>query len=77
MYGDYLIAATLASLLCGRTDLTTLDDQALDFDLDFEGENGMPLAKERAADCAVQLDGQKTEVIRALISNRLGGVIHG
>ena len=77
VYGDYLIAATLASLLCGRTDLTTLDDQAIDFDLDFEGENGMPLAKECAADCAVQLDGQKTEVIRALISNRLGGVIHG
>ena len=76
VYGDYLIAATLAALLCHTTDLSALDDQAIDFDLDFEGENGMSLAKERAADCVIQLDPQKTAVIRSMISNRLGGDNH-
>lgn len=75
-YGDYLIAATLAALLCHTTDLSALDDQAIDFDLDFEGENGMPLAKEQAEDCAVQLNPEKTAVIRSMISNRLGGDNH-
>ena len=65
-YGDYLIAATLAAL----------DDQAIDFDLDFEGEDGLPLARERAEDCIVQLDSEKTAVIRSLISHRIGGVFH-
>ena len=72
-YGDYLIAATLAALLCGTNDLSALDDQAIDFALDFEGEDGMPLAKECAAECAVQLDAEKASVIRSLISQRLKG----
>ena len=76
VYGDYLIAAVLASLLCHTTDLKRLDDQAIDFDLDFEGEDGMPLAKERAADCVVQLDPEKTAVIRSIIIRRLGGGNH-
>ena len=76
VYGDYLIAAVLAALLCHTTDLKRLDDQAIDFDLDFEGEGGMPLAKERAADCVVQLDPEKTAVIRSIIIRRLGGGDH-
>ena len=76
VYGDYLIAAVLAALLCHTTDLKRLDDQAIDFDLDFEGEGGMPLAKERAADCVVQLDPEKTAVIRSMIIRRLGGGNH-
>ena len=72
-YGDYLIAATLAARLCGTNDLSALDDQAIDFDLDFEGEDGMPLAKECAADCVVHLEAEKTSVIRSLISQRLRG----
>ena len=75
-YGDYLIAAALAGLLCKETDLSVLDDQAIDFDLDFEGENGMPLARERAADCAVQLDPEKTRIIRSFVSQCLGGILN-
>ena len=67
VYGDYLIAATLAALLCHANDLSQLNEQAIDFDLDFEGENGLPLAKERATDCIVQLDPEKTAVIRSMI----------
>ena len=73
VYGDYLIAATLAALLCHANDLSQLNEQAIDFDLDFEGENGLPLAKERATDCIVQLDPEKTAVIRSMIISRLGG----
>ena len=73
VYGDYLIAATLAALLCHANDLSQLNEQAIDFDLDFEGENGLPLAKERATDCIVQLDPEKTAVIRSMIMSRLGG----
>ena len=76
VYGDYLIAATLAALLCHANDLSQLNEQAIDFDLDFEGENGLPLAKERATDCVVQLDPEKTAVIRSMIMSRLGGGDH-
>lgn len=72
-YGDYLIAATLAALLCGIKDLSALDNQAIDFDLDFEGEDGMPLAKERAEECAVQLDAEKTSVMCSLIAQGFRG----
>ena len=75
-YGDYLIAAVLAGLLCKETDLSVLDDQAIDFDLDFEGENGMPLARERASDCVVQLDPEKTRIIRSFVSQCLGGILN-
>ena len=71
-YGDYLIAAVLSSLLCKTTDLSALDDQAIDFDLDFEGENGMPLAKERASDCVVQLAPEKTAVLRSMAAQCVG-----
>ena len=74
-YGDYLIAATLASLLYRTTDLSALDDRAIDFDLDFEGEDGMPLAKEHASDCAVQLNAEKTTVLRELVSQRIQEVL--
>ena len=77
IYGDYLIAATLAALLCQTTDLSGLDDQAIDFDLDFEGEDGMPLAKERAADCIIQLDSKKASLLRSVVSDHLeGGSFH-
>ena len=69
--GDYLIAATLAALLCGTTELSGLDDQAIDFDLDFEGEDGLPLAAECAAECVVHLDPNQTRVIRDVVSRRL------
>ena len=76
VYGDYLIAATLAAMLCSKTELSALDDQAIDFDLDFEGEDGMPLAKECAADCVVMLEAEKAEALRAAVSRRLGGAVH-
>ena len=76
VYGDYLIAATLAALLCQTADLSGLDNQAIDFDLDFEGENGMPLARERAEECAIKLDPVKTTVIRRIVSERFGGDDH-
>ena len=75
VYGDYLIAAALAGLLCKKKELSALDDQAIDFDLDFEGENGLPLARERAADCVVQLDPKKTTIFRTAVSQCLGGIL--
>ena len=70
-YGDYLIAATLASMLCHPHDLSALDDQAIDFDLDFEGEDGMPLATENAVDGMIQLDPKKAALVRELVSRSL------
>ena len=76
VYGDYLIAAVLAGLLCKEKDLSALDDQAIDFDLDFEGENGMPLARECAAACVVQLNSEKAGNIRSAVSRCLGGILN-
>lgn len=64
-YGDYLIAATLAAVLLQKRDLSALDDQAIDFRLDFEGEDGMPLALERADSAVVTLEHEKAGVLRA------------
>ena len=69
--GDYLVAATLAALLCRKTDLSALDNQAIDFDLDFEGENGMPLAEEHAEACVVSLDSGTAHAIRTAIEKLL------
>lgn len=63
-YGDYLIAAVLSSMLCHAADLSALDDQAIDFQLDFEGKDGMQLALERASDGVIQLDSRKAQIIR-------------
>ena len=63
-YGDYLIAAAFASCLCNQRDLSAIDDRAVDFQLDFEGEDGMPLALEDAVSAEIMLEPEKTEAIR-------------
>lgn len=71
-YGDYLIAAAITAVLLQERDLSALDDQAVDFMLDFEGEDGMPLALEDAEAAIITLDHEKAKVIRALA----GGCVH-
>ena len=63
-YGDYLIAAMFASLLTGKNDLSPLPDTGVDFQADFEGEDGMPLAVESPADAAVALNPADTQILR-------------
>ena len=69
-YGDYLIAACLASLLCDTCELSQLSDAGIDFQLDFAGEDGMPLALEEAASACVRLDARKTAILRRAVENR-------
>lgn len=62
-YGDYLIAATFAALLTGRTDLSMLSDSVIDFCVRFE--NGKhPKAIEEAAAAETQGDPKITAILR-------------
>lgn len=63
-YGDYLIAAVFAALLTGKTDLSALPDDGVDFRADFEGENGLPLALESVEAARIRLDPEKTAILR-------------
>ena len=66
-YGSYLSAAAFASLLCGAKDLRALSDEGLDFRLDFEGEDGLPLALETAESVPVRLEAEKTRLLREAV----------
>lgn len=66
-YGDYLIAAAFAAFLSGAVSLAALDDDAVDFHLDFEGENGMPLADEEKEKATFRLDPVKAKVLRSTV----------
>ena len=63
-YGDYLIAAVFAALLTGKTDLSALPDDGVDFRADFEGENGLPLALESVEAARIRLDPEKAAILR-------------
>ncbi len=63
-YGDYLIAAIFAALLTGKRDLSALPDDGVDFQADFEGENGLPLALESVEAARVQLNPAYTKILR-------------
>lgn len=64
-YGDYLIAAIFAALLTGKTDLSALPDEGIDFQADFEGEQGLPLAIEEPEAARVSLNPTYTRILRA------------
>ena len=62
-YGDYLIAATLASLLTGEQDLSKLVDRVLDFRVRFERDKA-PKACEAAEETATEPNRAYTEILR-------------
>ena len=66
-YGDYLIAAMLASLLTGQTDLSALSDKTIDFHVRFE-KGKAPTAIESASAAEKQGDSAVTEILRKYAS---------
>lgn len=62
-YGDYLIAATLTALLTGKTDLTALSDNMIDFCVRFE-KGKKPVAVEDSAAAEKQGDPKITAILR-------------
>ena len=66
-YGDYLIAATLASLMTRQTDLSALTDDLIDFQVHFE--NGKtPTALEDVSKAKKQGDPEITAILREYAS---------
>lgn len=63
--GDYLIAAAFASLLTGNAELDGIGDEAYDFDNDFEGENGLPLAVEDRSRARIVLPPETARILRS------------
>ncbi len=66
-YGDYLIAAAFAALLCGSDDLSALSDEGFDSGIEIEGSDGKPSALEDVAAVRVTLDPKKTAAIRTAV----------
>ena len=66
-YGSYLIAASLAALLCGADKLDLLSDLGCDFTVSFEGEEGLPTAETDLQRCQTALDGEKAARLRAAV----------
>lgn len=62
-YGDYLIAATSAALLTGKTDLTSLSDDIIDFSVRFE-KGKHPTAIENREAVVKKGDPSVTEILR-------------
>jgi len=69
-YGTYLIAATLATVICKPKDLQALSDRGIDFDVKFE-EDEPPVAAEDGKKCAVDLDADKTAALRRCIERTM------
>ncbi len=65
----YLIAATFAALLCGKTDLSALDDRTIDFDVQFGADR--PKACETVEQMQDTLDHRTAEVLRSTASSAL------
>lgn len=63
-YGDYLIAATLALLLTGRTDASAIPDRLFDFAVQFDKEKG-PRAIENAKETEIAANPAYTAILRA------------
>ena len=59
-YGDWLIAAAFAKILCGKRDLSALPDTGIDFQADFAG----PTALENPAQAVVRLNPEKLKILR-------------
>ena len=66
-YGDYLVAATLSSLLTQHTDLSPLKDRMIDFQVRFE-HGKPPTALEDAAKAEKQGDPAVTAILREYAS---------
>lgn len=69
-YGDYLIASSLASLLCEAKDLSALGDEGIDFGVDFEGENGIPATTDTESRLWIALEAEKCASIRRLVEQK-------
>lgn len=70
-YGDYLIAACLAAMLCKPDDLSALKDEGIDFSVDFEGKDGIPETVDKKETARTALDPEKTGAIKELLEKRL------
>lgn len=66
-YGDYLIAATFASLLTGQTDLSALPDEVIDFRVRF-GKDKNPSAIEDPNEVLRSADPTVTAILREYAS---------
>ncbi len=70
-YGDYLIAATLAAIVTGQTDLSALPDNLIDFQVCFEKEKA-PTAIEDATEARIAPDPAYTAILRAYAAHAAG-----
>lgn len=62
-YGDYLIAATLAATVTGKTDLSAIPDRLIDFRVCFETDKA-PTAIETVPDLMKEPDPAYTAILR-------------
>jgi hypothetical protein len=62
-YGDYLIAATLAAVVTGKTDLSALPDRLIDFRVRFDREKG-PSAVETIPELGQEGDPSQIAILR-------------
>lgn len=65
--GSYLIAATFASLLTGKHDLSALSDTTFDFDVRFDAEH--PKAQENADALRTELDPTTAAILRETVQS--------
>ncbi len=66
---SYLIAATFASLLTGRHDLSKLTDESIDFDVQFDSEH--PKAIEDRRRLSAALDPKTAAILRKTVESAL------
>ena len=67
VYGDYLVAASLAYKLTGVSGIDLLSDDARDFHVRFPAETEAPGASENTKQCRVKLDAEKAKLLRGII----------
>ena len=72
VYGSYLTAMILAMTVTGKYDVTFLPDEGIDFECDFEGDNGHPHAIEKPSLAKRPLDPSKTEILRECAGGLFG-----
>ena len=63
-YGDYLIAATLTSLLCGSNSLDAVGDGGINFSVSFQDSDGLPSASEDPEQMKITLDPETARILR-------------
>ena len=70
VYADYMIAAAFAACLVGTEKLDRIGDEAIDFKVVFEAQDGRPKAEEDTEKTGINIDREKTKTIRKIIINK-------